>query len=113
MIGYAEVGECFEAAAPFARISLLEVAQQAGDGFELAFFAGLAGRLREVMLLGGSYCEMHGLEPCVRMLRRKRGWGRKCAALRAEIVEFARNSTSASYFEKGEDKPRDVFLYVA
>jgi hypothetical protein len=113
VIGYAEVGECFEAAAPFARISLVEVAQKAGDGFELAFFIGLAQRLREVLTLGGSYCEMHGLESCVRVLRRKRGWGKEFSALRAEIVEFARNSTSASYSKKGADMPREIFLYVA
>ena len=113
VIGYAEIGECFEAAAPFARISLVEVAQKAGDGFELAFFVGLAERLREVMLLGGSYCEMHSLEPCVRVLRRKRGWGKACADLRAEIVEFARSTTSTSYFARGADRPREVFLYVA
>ncbi len=112
-IGYAEVGECFEAVSPFTRISLVEVAEQAGDGFELAFFNGLGERLREVLELGGSYCELHGLESCVKRLRRKRAWGRDCAVLQAEIVNFARQQTSVAQCEADEGKRRELFLFVA
>ena len=105
VIGYAEIGERFEAAAPFARISLVELAQGAGNGFELAFFYALSERMHEVLKLGGSYCEMHGLEHCVKVLRRTRSWNRKCAVLRDEIVSFARGgSTSLG---------KELFLYVA
>jgi hypothetical protein len=113
VIGYAEVGECFEAVAPFSRISLLELAEDAGDGYELAFFNELGGRLREVLDLGGSYCELHGIEPCVKKLRRKRAWGRECAALRAEIVNFARQQTSATHRASEAGSRRELFLYVA
>lgn len=112
-IGYAEIGDHFEAVAPFSRISLVEVAEQAGDGFELAFFTGLGERLREVLEMGGSYCELHGLEPCVKKLRRKRAWGRDCAVLRAEIVNFARQQTSFAQRDADEGKQRELFLYVA
>lgn len=113
VIGYAEVGECFEAAAPFARISLVEVAQQAGEGFELAFFSGLGRRLQELMRLGGSYCELHGLEPCVKVLKRKRSWSRECAALVEEIVNFARQHTRAIHAASSAGMRRELFLYVA
>lgn len=113
VIGYAEVGERFEAVAPFSRISLLELAEEAGDGFELAFFTELGGRLREIIELGGSYCELHGIEPCVKKLRRKRAWGRDCAALRAEIVNFARQQTSLGNSSCAADNRRELFLYVA
>ena len=109
VIGYAEIGERFEAAAPFARISLVELAQKAGNGFELAFFYSLAERMREVTKLGGSYCEMHGLEHCVKVLRRTRFWSRECAALRDEIVSFARGGSSSSELFGG----KELFLYVA
>jgi len=112
VIGYGEVGERFEAAAPFARISLVEIAQQAGDGYELAFFEALGRRLGEVLELGGSYCELHGLEPCVKLLQKKKIWSRDCAALRAEIVSFAREHTGLA---RSADKApgRELFLYVA
>jgi hypothetical protein len=111
VIGYAEVGERFEASLPFARISLVEVAQHAGNGFELAFFGTLHTRLCEVMALGGSYCELVGLETCVKLLRKCKGWGRECDALRAEIVIFAREQTGRACRER--DGARELFLHVA
>ncbi|MEO6741451.1 MAG: hypothetical protein ABIP20_14470 [Chthoniobacteraceae bacterium] len=112
-IGFAEIGACFEAAAPFARISLMEIAQHAGNGFELAFFAALELRLREVFTAGGSYCELHGMEPCVKALRRRRHWSSRCDDLRAEIVAFARNQSVQALMECGAGRERDIFLHVA
>ena len=113
-IGFAEIGACFEAASPFARISLVEIAQQAGNGFELAFFAALDLRLREVFHAGGSYCELHSLEPCVKVLRQRRHWSSSCDALRAEIVTFARSHTANALAlgETGAHTGRDLFLHV-
>lgn len=111
VIGYAEVGERFEASSPFARISLVEVAQTAGNGFELAFFRALDHRLREVINLGGSYCELVGLEPCVKLLRNRKSWSRDCDALRQEIVAFAREQTGRAC--GGDHSAREIFLHVA
>jgi hypothetical protein len=113
VIGYAEVGERFEAAAPFARISLVEIAQQAGDCFELGFFGTLGRRLQDVLNLGGSYCELHGLEACVKLLQHKKVWCRDCETLRAEIVCYAReHSGLARSGGQGQQSP-ELFLYVA
>ena len=112
-IGYAEIGVCFEAASPFARISLVEIAQQAGSGFELAFFATLNLRLREVFTGGGSYCELHSLEPCVKVLRQRRNWCGRCDELRSEIVTFARSHTVRALGEADAKAGRDLFLHVA
>lgn len=111
VVGYAEVGDRFEAAAPFSRISLADLAVQAGNGFELAFFSRLAARLREVLELGGSYCELHGLENCVRLLKRKRTWSGACESLKAEIVQFARDRTGAS--KHTADGCREMLLFVS
>lgn len=114
-IGFAEIGACFEAASPFARISLAEVAQQAGNGFELAFFAALDSRLREVVMEGGSYCELHSLGPCVRILRQRKHWSSACDDLRAEIVAFARRHTALTLGENGGTGAgcaRELFLHV-
>jgi hypothetical protein len=112
-IGYAEIGACFEASSPFARISLVEIAQQAGNGFELAFFSALDVRLREVFAAGGSYCELHSLEPCVKVLRQRRHWNRGCDELRGEIVTFARSHTAQALGGTGAQAGRDLFLHVA
>ena len=108
-IGYTKIGETFEAASPFARISLVELAQQAGNGFELAFFHTLSRTLGEVLGTGGSYCELHGLEQCVKVLRKKKSWSRSCDELRSEIVTFARDRTASA----GARQARELFLHVA
>jgi len=112
-IGYEKIGVCFEAVSPFARISLVEIAQQAGNGFELAFFTTLNRALREVFKAGGGYCELHSLEHCVKVLRQRRNWSSSCDELRAEIVSFARDHTALTL---GDSKARDgheLFLHVA
>jgi hypothetical protein len=114
VIGYAEVGERFEAAAPFARISLVEIAQEAGNCFELGFFGALSRRLQDVLNLGGSYCELHGLEACVKLLQHKKVWCRDCETLRAEIVTYAREHTGLARCATLEQPhPSELFLYVA
>ena len=112
-IGFAEIGACFEASSPFARISLVEIAQQAGNGFELAFFSALDSRLHEVFQAGGSYCELHSLEHCVKVLRQRRRWSSSCDVLRAEIVAFARDYTAQSLGDIGAQAGRELFLHVA
>ena len=112
-IGYAKIAETFEASAPFARISLIEIAQQAGNGFELAFFDTLNRTLGEVLKNCGSYCELHGLEQCVKVLRQQRCWSRACDALRAEIVTFARDRTALACGTSGSLPARELFLHVA
>ena len=112
-IGFARIADTFEAASPFARISLTELAQQAGNGFELAFFDTLHRRLREVLKAGGSYCELHGLEQCVKVLRQRRNWNRSCDELRAEIVAFARDQTIHACVRVREHSGRELFLHVA
>jgi len=113
VIGYAEVGERFEAAAPFARISLVEVAQEAGGCFELGFFRALGVRLHDVLNLGGSYCELHGLEACVKILQQKKVWCRNCESLRAEIVSYAREHTGLVRFGGAGHAGAELFMYVA
>ena len=112
-IGFAEIGACFEASSPFARISLVEIAQQAGNGFELAFFSALDLRLREVFQTGGSYCELHSLEHCVKVLRQRRRWSSGCEVLRSEIVTFARDYTVQTLGSIGPQAGRELFLHVA
>ena len=112
-LGFPEIGERFEEASPFTRISLVEIAQQAGSGYELAFFASLDARLREVFGAGGNYCELHSIELCVKLLRRRRHWSSGCDALRAEIVAFARSHSAQTAGGDGGAAAHGCFLHVA
>ena len=96
VIGYAEVGRHFEAGRPVVKISLVELAQAAGAGYELAFFDLLGRRLGEVMRNEGGCFELFGLLRCVRMLRGKKTWSRDCDTLRDEIVSFTREHTGVA-----------------
>lgn len=112
-IGFGRIADTFETASPFARISLIELALQAGNGFELAFFGTLNRRLLEVLNAGGSYCELHGLAQCVKVLRQRRSWNRSCDQLRAEIVAFARDHTVHACVRLHRHPGRELFLHVA
>ena len=96
VIGYAEVGRHFEAGRPIVKISLVELAQAAGAGYELAFFDLLGRRLDEVVRNEGGCFELFGLLRCVRMLRGKKTWGRDCDTLRDEIVAFTREHSGVA-----------------
>lgn len=112
LIGYQEIGNQFEAAAPFARISLVEVAQEAGNGYELAFFTTLGRRLQEALELGGNYCELIGLEPCVKLLQHRKAWSPTCEALRSEIVTFAREQTEHRCLGEEAATGRELYLHL-
>jgi hypothetical protein len=97
VIGYAEVGRHFEVGRPVIKISLVELAQAAGAGYELAFFNLLGRRLHEAARDEGSYFELFGLERCVKLLRAKKLWSRDCDALRDEIVCFTRLQSGSAF----------------
>ncbi len=96
VIGYAEVGREFEVGRPIVKISLVEIAQAAGTGYELAFFDLLSRRLDEVVNEEGGCFELFGLLRCVRLLRGKKTWSRDCETLRDEIVSFTRDHTGVA-----------------
>jgi hypothetical protein len=96
VIGYAEIANHFIPGPPLIRISLHELAQIAGNGFELAFFEMLARKIQDLMAAGSGHFELQQLEPCVKHLRGKKTWSRDCDALRTEIVAFVREQIGAS-----------------
>jgi hypothetical protein len=96
VIGYGEIGRQFSPAPPRVQVSLVELAREAGTGYELAFFEMLGRRLQELCREPGGYFELLGLEPCVKLLRAKKTWSRDCDALRTEIVCFTREHTGTA-----------------
>jgi hypothetical protein len=91
VIGYAEVARLFSPEPPPIRVCLAEIARAAGDGYELAFFDHLTRRMGELLDEGITHVEFTGLENCVKHLRARKIWSRRCEGLRSEIVSFVRN----------------------
>jgi hypothetical protein len=93
VIGYAEVGQHFVPAPQRVCVSLVELAREAGTGYELAFFDRLGRCIQDLLRQRNEHFELLDLEPCVKLLRARKVWSRDCDALREEIVSFAREQT--------------------
>lgn len=90
VIGYAEVGRYFIVGRPVLAISLVDLAREAGAGYELAFFRLLAHRLAQAFASHTPHFQLIGLDRCVKMLNARKAWSRNCETLQSEIVVFAR-----------------------
>src|SRR5437867_10571554 len=90
VIGYKEIVPHFTPSPPPISISLLEIAHQAGTGYERAFFDLLEKRINTLIETGVDNLQLCSLQSCVKHLRGVKTWTRACDALRAEIVCFVR-----------------------
>jgi hypothetical protein len=90
VIGYKEIVPYFSPTPPPIAISLLEIAIEAGAGYELAFFDGLEKRIHALIRTGTHTLNLFGLQACVKHLRGTKTWSRSCDALREEVVCFIR-----------------------
>ena len=89
-IGYAEVALCLNTLHPPFELSLSELAEEAGPGYELAFFRLLRERIQPALCHRASNLDIYGLQSCVRHLQAVKTWSRNCSQLRNEIVDFLR-----------------------
>jgi hypothetical protein len=105
-IGYGEIATHYQTLDPPYEISLVELANEAGPGYELAFFQLLKERMQPAFGEGASNINVHGLQPCVRFLQSTKTWSRSCSQLRNEIVEYIR-----AQMERG-DTPSQVLLTI-
>jgi hypothetical protein len=96
VIGYKEIIPHFAPAPPPISISLFDIAQDAGAGYELAFFDLLEKRLSSLIETGVDNLRIRSLQPCVKHLRGVKVWSRSCDALRAEIVCFIREKLACA-----------------
>src|SRR5438034_6922176 len=90
VIAYTEIVPHFAPSPPPISISLLEIAHQAGTGYELAFVDLLEKRINALIETGVDNLQLCSLQSCVKHLRGVKTWTRACDALRAEIVCFVR-----------------------
>jgi hypothetical protein len=90
VIGYKEIVPHFSPSPPPISVSLLDIAYQAGTGYELAFFDLLEKRINALVATGADNLQLCSLQSCVKHLRGVKTWTRACDALREEIVCFVR-----------------------
>jgi hypothetical protein len=96
VIGYSDVATHFEPLPPPVRLSLADLAREAGAGYELMFFRLLQNHLRDIADSRSMHVELFDLAPCVKMLRSAKNWRSDCTGLRAEIVKFIREELDLS-----------------
>src|SRR6266508_3255384 len=96
VIGYKEIVPHFTPSPPPISISLLEIAHQAGTGYELAFFDLLEKRIHMLIETGVDNLQLYSLHSCVKNLRGVKTWTRACDALREEIVCFVREKLTTA-----------------
>jgi hypothetical protein len=90
VIGYKEIIPYFAPAPPPIFISLVDLADQAGAGYELAFFDLLEKRIQALLKAGADSLHLCSLQAGVKHLRGTKVWTRACDSLRQEIVCFVR-----------------------
>lgn len=94
--GYAEISLFFDPGLPGEQLNLVELAREAGSGYELAFFNCLRDRLQTLIGAGATEVDLVGLTSCVKQLRARKSWSRGCNDLQEEIVSFVRTQTLAT-----------------
>ncbi len=94
VIGYADVAKHFRASPPPTRISLADLARDAGHGYELVFFDLLRAKLREALDSNAEKVEICDAHHCVKLLRSAKNWRTDCRGLLDEIVVFIRDETN-------------------
>src|SRR5437773_4538326 len=95
-IGYKEIGPHFVPSPPPISISLVDIAHEAGAGYELAFFDLLEKRISSLIETGVDNLRLCSLQSCVKHLLGVKTWTRACDALREEIVCFVRERLTAA-----------------
>jgi len=90
VIGYREIVPHFQPDPPPITVSLFEIAEQAGTGYELAFFEDLGQRIDTIVRCGVPTLRICSVAACVKHLRGTKIWTRSCDSLRTEIVVFIR-----------------------
>ena len=90
VIGYKEIVPHFKPTPPPISVSLYEIAEAAGDGYELAFFDLLEKRIDAILATGAREMHFFGLQPSIKHLRGAKAWSRACDALREEVTCFIR-----------------------
>jgi hypothetical protein len=87
-IGCAPIADKLQPLAPPVTVSLVNTANTAGNGFELAFFETLRAEIAELREAGAEKVHFTGLRESAQILRGAEKWNKHCDALLEEIKNF-------------------------
>lgn len=87
-IGCENIAEKLEAVAPPVPLSLVKIAKEAGNGFELAFFRLLKEEMAELQAVGAEEIRFTGLKEAAQTLCGAEAWDARCDAVLADIRNF-------------------------
>lgn len=90
-IGCETIADKLEPLAPPVTLSLARFARDAGNGFELAFFAGLRDELAHLRDCGAEDVRFTGLRDAAQLLSGAEKWDRRCDVVLTEIRNFLGN----------------------
>ena len=76
--------------APPITISLEQAAHEAGENYELGFFANLKSAVHEAKQAGAAALVFEDVRSSVRIVTRKKEWDQSCEDLEKEMVDFLR-----------------------
>src|SRR5256714_10676985 len=99
-IGYKEIIPYFTPAPPPISVSLLDIAHEAGAGYELAFFDLLEKRIAALLESGVDNLQFSALAASIKHLRSVKVWTCACDTLRGEIVCFIRERLTSPTSER-------------
>ena len=94
VIGYKEIIPYFRPGPPPISISLIDLAHEAGTGYELAFFDLLERRISGLIESGTDTLHFCSLPAAVKYLQGTKVWTRACDSVREEVVCFVREKLS-------------------
>ena len=100
VIGYKEIIPHFTPAPPPITIALVDLARQAGAGYELAFFDLMEKRIQGLLDTGVENLRLVSLHSCVKQLQGVKVWTRACDIVRSEIVCFVRDKLALAQLER-------------
>lgn len=87
-IGCESIAEKLEPLAPPVPLSLVKLAKDAGNGFELAFYGLLRDELNELRNAGAEEIRFTGLKEAVLILCSVEKWDQRCDVLLADLRSF-------------------------
>ncbi|WP_018970319.1 hypothetical protein [Rubritalea marina] len=92
-IGYGTIANALEPVAPPVTISLERAAQDAGDGFELAFYSSLQHELKELKDTGAIDVYFSDVKEGVQVLAgNPEDWNAQCQELEANIMDWLKKA---------------------
>ena len=90
-IGCESIAEKLEPLAPPVTLSLMRLAKDAGNGYELAFFSLLRTELAELQAAGAEEIRFSGLREAAQILCEVEKWDTRCDAVLADLRTFLCN----------------------